>query len=173
MSASRIERIAPFLSNPYLVLVLRLLLGGVLMFAGITKLPLHSEFIVVVKSYQLLPELLAVAYALLLPWAEFLLGVYLVLGILVKPSAFLSGLVGISLMVGNMSAIFSGKSYCGSCFGELLTLDIFLALAIDVLMVVVAIVLLMAGSEGALSFDGWFGRRGAADEGKSELAEEQ
>ncbi len=57
-------------SSNYFTLLLRILLGGILVFAAVGKLPSATQFVDVVSSYGLLPELLVRPYALLLPWVE-------------------------------------------------------------------------------------------------------
>ena len=78
---------------------LRLLPGGVFLLSSVSKLPHHTEFEAVVKDYDLLPDALAAAYANALPWVELLVGVYLVLGMLVRPAAVLAVLMGLSFLV--------------------------------------------------------------------------
>lgn len=141
---SMIRRIIPILSSPYLALLLRLTVGGIFVFSSITKLPMHSQFVAIVKSYHLLPDPMATAYALTLPWVELIVGAYLLLGILVKPSAFVTILMGISFMVANVSETVRGEQYCGSCFGEAIPLLVSQALTIDIIIITTGFILLMA-----------------------------
>ena len=144
----------------YLSLILRLLVGGILVFSGVTKLPVHSDFVEIVNSYQILPEVLGTAYALVLPWAEFVFGAYLILGILVRPSAFISVLMAISFTVANVISIVGGEKYCSSCFGEAVVLLAPYSLAIDVLIILAGVYLVVKGNrESLLAFDDWFARR--------------
>ena len=158
MSAIRWK--TPVLSSPYLTLLLRLLVGATLVFASVTKLPLHSQFVAIVKSYQLLPDPLATAYALTLPWAELLIGAYLLLGILLRPSAVATILIGISFMVANVRTIVQGEQYCGGCFGETIPLLVSQALAIDVFIIIAAsLLVLVGGRKQLLGLDSWFVHR--------------
>ncbi len=144
----------------YLNLILRILVGGTLIFSGVTKLPVHSDFVEIVNSYQILPEVLGTAYALALPWVEFVFGAYLIMGILVRPSAVISVLMAISFTVANVIALIGGEKYCSSCFGEAVILPTPLSLAIDVLIIAACIYLIVKGKrESILGFDGWFARR--------------
>ncbi len=144
----------------YLSLILRLLVGGTLVFSGVTKLPVHSDFVEIVNSYQILPEILGTVYALILPWAEFVLGAYLFLGILVRPSAFVSVLMAISFTVANVISILGGEKYCSSCFGEAVILPTPFSLAIDVLIILAGVYLVIKGNkEPLLTFDNRFTRR--------------
>ena len=140
--------------------MLRLVAGSIFIFSAVTKLPLHSQFVAVVQSYHLLAEPLAIAYALTLPWVELLVGSYLILGILLKPSAIITIFIGMSFMIANVSAILRGEQYCGSCFGEAVPLFVSEALALDIFIMVTAVLLLVL-EEGKqlLSFDSWFKNR--------------
>ena len=143
----------------YLSLVVRLLVGGTLVFSGVTKLPLHSEFADLVNSYHLLPEVLGTKYALVLPWAEFVFGAYLILGIQIRLSALASVLMAISFTVANVSAILRGEQHCASCFGDVITLPVPYSLSIDVLIIIAGMFLVIVGGrELLLGFDHWFGR---------------
>ena len=160
MSASRTRWIGQVIGSPHVALLMRLLVGGQFVFPAVTKLPLHSHFVAIVQSYNLLPEPLATAYGYALPWAELLIGCYLIAGILVRPSAAFSVLIGISFMVANVSALIQGEQYCGSCFGEAVPLPVMLALALDVLIVIAALLLLVVGGRKQLvSFDSWYAGR--------------
>jgi len=152
-----IRQIIPILSSPYLALLLRLLVGTTFVFASVTKFPLHSQFVAIVKSYHLLPDPMATAYALTLPWVELIVGAYLLLGILVKPSAFVTILMGMSFMVANVSETVRGEQYCGSCFGEAIPLLVSQALTIDIIIITTGLILLMAkGKRQILGFDSWY-----------------
>jgi uncharacterized membrane protein YphA (DoxX/SURF4 family) len=95
---------------PFVSLVMRLVVGGTFVFASISKFPLQLRLVEIVQSYHLLPAPLAAGYALVLPWVELVIGAYLILGILIKPGAIISILIGLSFLVANVSAIIQGSS---------------------------------------------------------------
>lgn len=159
MAVIRFREAAGVFRNSYLILVLRLFVGATFIFSAVTKLPIQSQFVEIVKSYHLLPDPLATAYGIALPWIELLIGVYLLLGVLLKPSAFITILIGISFLIANVSAIVRGEQYCGSCFGESISLPASLALTLDLLIMIAALLLLLARSNRQLfSLEGWFAR---------------
>ena len=139
------NRIAVFLKNPYLHLLLRLFIGGMFTLSAVSKFPHHTEFVDIVKSYDLLPHALATAYANALPWIEILVGVYLLLGVLIRPSAVVTILLGISFMIANITSLVRGDQQCGRCFGDVITLPVGQALTIDIFLLIAAVVLLVAG----------------------------
>lgn len=143
MAEAKSTRIARFLANPYLHLALRLLIGVMFILSAISKLPHHTEFEGIVKDYDLLPDTLAMAYANALPWVELLVGVYLILGVFIRPSAVLSILMGLSFLTANTSAIVQGDERCGSCFGDMWSLPVWEALTIDIVLLIAASILLI------------------------------
>lgn len=160
MAVIRLRQATGVLRNSYLILVLRLFVGATFIFSAVTKLPLQYRFIEVVQSYHLLPDPLATAYGIALPWIELLIGVYLLLGVLLRPSAFATILIGISFLIANVSVIVRGEQYCGSCFGESIPLTASQALTLDCLLMIAALLLLLAGSKNQLlSLEGWFACR--------------
>ena len=160
MTAIRIEECVSVLERVYLAVTLRLLIGGTFIFSGVTKLLSHSQFVDTVDSYHILPHSLATAYGVTLPWVELVIGAYLLLGMLIRPSAVAIVLMGISFMVANISAIVRGDEHCGSCFGEAVTFPAWQSLIVDVLIMIAAIYLVVVGGgKGMLSFDSWFANR--------------
>jgi len=69
------------IDQPHVQLLLRLVLGGVLLLAGISKLRDRAAFRAAVAEYDVLPRELEHPFAMLLPWAEAVLGVLLLLGL--------------------------------------------------------------------------------------------
>jgi len=160
MPATRLRQRVSVLERVNLAVLLRLLVGGTFVFSGATKLLSHSQFVDTVDSYHILPHSLATAYGVTLPWVELVIGAYLVLGILIRPSALVVLLMGISFMVANVRAIFSGEEYCGSCFGEAVIFPAWQSLIVDILIMIAAIYLLAVGSgKGMWGFDSWFAQR--------------
>lgn len=80
----------------YLVLAGRLLIGGIFIYASIYKLFDPADFAVAIRNYLIIPAAWSNVIALTLPWIEIVAGVFLILGIQVKPSALLTtGMLGI------------------------------------------------------------------------------
>ncbi len=136
------SKLSKWLSNAYLFLVLRGLLGIMFITSAVTKFPHHEEFVGVVKGYDILPDFLATAYADSLPWVELIFGAYLVLAIMVRISAIVSLLMAISFMVANVTAISRGDEHCGSCFGELTILPVEQAIIMDCLIIIASLILI-------------------------------
>ena len=87
--------------------------------AGATKLPDLAAFATQVERYEILPHLLVVPLAYILPFFEILLGVYLAAGLFVRASALVGTLLFVIFLTAQVQALIRGlKLDCG-CFGTL------------------------------------------------------
>ena len=126
-----------------LVSILRLVLGLVFIVSSVTKLSAQSQFANEVISYGLLPHTLAWLYGAALPWVELFTGVALILGIFTVLALVLCILMALSFAIANTYALAQGLTdKCGSCFGQLIPLNLTVALAIDLAMILVAVLAL-------------------------------
>lgn len=79
-----------FLTHPWTGLLFRLVVGGVYLYASYDKV-LHPEvFLRFVHNYRILPLALETLFTLTLPWLEFMVGLFLVFGVLTEASALLT-----------------------------------------------------------------------------------
>ena len=143
----------------YLSLLSRVVLGGVLIFAGIVKLPNIDTLIWEIEQYQILPNSLAVAYGYVLSPIEIALGVFLLLGIYLRISASISTLVVLSFTIAKISTLIRGLDIdiC-PCFGPAIPLLLVESLAIDFVMLALEIPLLIYKNE-FLSIVSWLSAR--------------
>ena len=95
----------------------RLVPGGVWIWAGLLKLPHPDESVLAVRAYQLLPGDTATTVGHLLPVLEIVVGACLVLGLLTRGAAVVSGLLFIAFIVGIVSVWARGISIDCGCFG--------------------------------------------------------
>jgi uncharacterized membrane protein YphA (DoxX/SURF4 family) len=166
------KRISLLMQNSYLHLALRLFLGATFIVSAVAKLPMQDRFIDVVKDYHMLPGFLASFYGSVLPWLELLLGVYILLGMMIKQTSFTLILIGATFMVANIGAIAKGMEHCGTCFGEAFPLSAPVALALDFIVIIAAVVLLVHGHRARkLSVDGYFERRAVKVESQPDSSE--
>jgi cobalt-zinc-cadmium efflux system protein len=70
------------------LLISRLILGGVFVYASFDKILHPHEFAEVVYNYQILPDALVNFTAILLPWLELSAGVFLILGLFLRGALF-------------------------------------------------------------------------------------
>jgi uncharacterized membrane protein YphA (DoxX/SURF4 family) len=99
------------------MLVARVVLGGVWIVAGLTKLPDPAGSVRAVRAFQLLPEAVVPAVGYGLPLLEVALGVCLVLGIAVRVGAIVSAVLLGAFIIGVTSAWARGFSIDCGCFG--------------------------------------------------------
>ena len=75
------------------VLVMRLVLGGIFVWASIYKILDPAAFAGVIHNYQLLPDGFINGFAVTLPWLELLLGCFLIFGAWLPGAVVLSNLL--------------------------------------------------------------------------------
>jgi uncharacterized membrane protein YphA (DoxX/SURF4 family) len=103
--------------HPYLTLLARLLLGGVLLVAGGLKVTKPTESANAVAAYKLLPTNLAHLFGYALPWIEVAIGLLLIVGMLVRPAAIAGGLIMVLFIGAIASAWARGLLLDCGCFG--------------------------------------------------------
>ncbi|MBI4546784.1 MAG: DoxX family membrane protein [Ignavibacteriae bacterium] len=105
------------LSNKYVLLISRLVLGSVFIVASIDKIALPEAFAVNIVAYKLLPYGLTNLFALIVPWMELLCGVFLIAGVFLRSSSFMVSLLLSMFTIAMITALVRGlKIDCG-CFG--------------------------------------------------------
>lgn len=104
-------------AKPWAAAAARLLLGAVWIWSSIAKLHNPLQFVQAVRAYEMTPEWLSKAIGYGLPVLELCLGIVLVLGIMVRIAAAVSGLLFAVFLIGIVTAAARGlKIDCG-CFG--------------------------------------------------------
>jgi uncharacterized membrane protein YphA (DoxX/SURF4 family) len=127
-----------------MVLILRLLIGTIFTVSGFEKaIGPSGNFLYVIQQYQVMPMPLAKIAAAVFPWAELLIGVFLVLGLWLPVTLRLSALTSATLMllVGQAIVRRLPMDNCG-CFGDLVHLPLAGVIFLDLVMLVVALVCL-------------------------------
>jgi uncharacterized membrane protein YphA (DoxX/SURF4 family) len=105
--------------NRYILLVLRLVVGGIFLWAGIIKIFDPLEFAQGIANYRVFPRVITFFLALVLPWLEVLCGVFLILGMFRNASALLVSCLLAGFLVIITSAILRGLDIDCGCFGGL------------------------------------------------------
>ena len=90
------------LKDQHMLLILRILLGGIFIVSAIMKIPNPDEFVRVVMSYGILPYGLAELYGIFLPWAELIIGILLITGLLTRIASAIALLLTISFFIANI-----------------------------------------------------------------------
>ncbi len=104
----------------WLVILARVLIGVVFVFAGMSKLALpHAEVVAQMQQYTVIPRLLTPLIATVLPWVEVLSGAALLIGFLTTPAAWLVTVQLVSFCLLMIVVLMMGIEIedCG-CFGQ-------------------------------------------------------
>jgi len=102
---------------PWVGLLSRLILGGVLLAAGLLKYQHLDKSQMAVRAYELLPVSLANILGIVLPFVEIAVGVLLVIGATIRISALVGGVLMGAFMIGIAQAWARGLSIDCGCFG--------------------------------------------------------
>jgi uncharacterized membrane protein YphA (DoxX/SURF4 family) len=95
----------------------RVILGGVFVVAGASKLPDPDAAVRAVRAYRLLPEWLVAPVAFGLPVLEIAVGLALLAGVFVRTAALASAVLLVVFLVGVGSAWARGLQIDCGCFG--------------------------------------------------------
>jgi putative oxidoreductase len=125
------------------LLVIRMLVGGIFLYAGLEKIMAPLDFASAIYYYRIFPEAFIGAIAAIVPWIEATCGLCLVSGFNTKGAAALSSLmllIFISLTI--TSAIRGFGIDCG-CFGSFHREIGLLAIAEDTLLFAASVAVLL------------------------------
>jgi putative oxidoreductase len=107
------------LKNKTLLVVFRLVLGGLFVYAGVVKVLDPLDFAQNIRNYRLVGQSLSFIAAVVLPWLEILAGVALAAGIWKRASALIiSGLLVFFILLTLVTMARGLDVDCG-CFGAL------------------------------------------------------
>ena len=106
------------LSNVYLMLSCRLVLGSVFIIAAIDKIGAPDAFAENIYAYGLVPYPLINLFALVLPWLELLCGIFLISGMLVRPSAVILSFLLLIFILAIIIALSRHLNIDCGCFGK-------------------------------------------------------
>jgi putative oxidoreductase len=96
----------------------RLVLGGVFLYAGLSKTQDVSRFAGDIAGYQLLPYQWNYLLAATLPYVELMAGLLLVLNRRVRPAALLLALLTLAFLAALGSVLYRGLEIDCGCFGS-------------------------------------------------------
>jgi uncharacterized membrane protein YphA (DoxX/SURF4 family) len=103
--------------QPWLTLIARLVLGGVLLLAGVLKIGNLQKSAMAVRAYELLPVSLANFLGYALPWVEIGVGLLLITGAAVRISGLIGAITMLAFIIAISQAWARGLSIDCGCFG--------------------------------------------------------
>ena len=140
------------LKNKYLLLVCRIIIGFIFIYAGMEKISDPSGFARAINNYKLLPFSLINIAALILPWIEVTTGILLIFGIKVKENAFIiSAMLGI-FIIAIVISLFRGLNIDCGCFGTLSGTKVGIMKLIENTLMLLTGILLVYFGGGSISF---------------------
>ncbi len=101
----------------YPITMIRILLGALFVFSSIHKIIDPQSFLYIVEDYQVIPNWMAFFVAMLLPWAEFIAGFAMILGMWIKGSSLIIMGMCISFAYGIGFNLIQGRVIDCGCFG--------------------------------------------------------
>lgn len=105
------------LSDKYVVLVFRIVLGLVFVYASVDKISHPAQFAQIVHNYRILPSFAINLFAICLPWVELIAGLFLIGGIFIESTAaLLSFLLVVFLIAISINVFFRGLDLNCGCF---------------------------------------------------------
>ena len=108
--------------HPWLILVIRILLGIIFLYASYDKIMDPGKFARSIANYHIVPFGLENSIAIILPWLELFIGVGLIAGIMVDGAAGITGSLLVIFILLILQAILRGFNIecgCGLKEGEM------------------------------------------------------
>ncbi len=99
--------------------IFRVLIGGIFIAAGLAKISDPVRFLLTLREFDLFPEITVRFLAIYLPWLEFLLGLFLMLGLLYRTSSLLLIVLNAMFGIAIASVMLRGMEIDCGCFGLL------------------------------------------------------
>ena len=102
--------------NDNFFFIIKLLIAGIFLFAGISKLINPLAFVDSIDNYRLLPYLFVTFFAIVLPWVEILGAVFILIGKWNKGAALILVMLSFVFLIAVGSALFRGLDISCGCF---------------------------------------------------------
>lgn len=131
-------------SNKIFLIILRVIVGGVFLYASFDKLFNQVEFSKAIYNYKFLPESLINIFAIIIPYLEFFAGLFLIFGIFKRGSSFIIIFLLVIFIIALVQAYARGLDINCACFslenpGE--KSDILIRIVEDILLLIASIII--------------------------------
>ena len=105
------------MNNKYLLLLFRVIVGFVFIYAGILKISDPAGFSDAINNYDILPLSFVNFFAITLPWIEVVAGLFLLFGISVKENSFIISAMLVVFLLAIVISLGRGLNIECGCFG--------------------------------------------------------
>ncbi len=99
--------------------VFRIIVGGIFLISGLAKISDPVRFILTLREFRLFPEMIIPFTAIYLPWLEFILGLFILVGLMYRTASLLLAFLIGSFTFSILSVIVRGIEVDCGCFGLL------------------------------------------------------
>ncbi|HAY34073.1 MAG TPA: MauE/DoxX family redox-associated membrane protein [Ignavibacteria bacterium] len=131
------------LSNKFFLIILRLILGVVFIYASLDKLYNQEEFSRAIYNYKFFPEFLINIFAIVVPYLEIICGILIITGIYLRGSSLIITLMLFFFIIALTQAYIRGLDISCGCF-SLETVsnksDILQRIIEDILLIIASII---------------------------------
>jgi uncharacterized membrane protein YphA (DoxX/SURF4 family) len=100
-------------------LIFRVALGGIFLISGLAKISDQVRFLLTLRAFKFFFDPLLPLGAIVLPWLEFLLGFFLLVGLMTRTSALMISALNLVFTAGLLSVVVRGMEVDCGCFGLL------------------------------------------------------
>jgi uncharacterized membrane protein YphA (DoxX/SURF4 family) len=115
-AAGKFQVVRAFWGNPYASAAFRLFLGISFIVASMTKIPYPAEFAENVAGFMMVPTWGVNLMGVIMPWAELVAGLFLILGIRTRAAATIIGVLLVVFIVGLTVNLIKGTPINCGCF---------------------------------------------------------
>jgi uncharacterized membrane protein YphA (DoxX/SURF4 family) len=141
-----------FFQNKTVLFILRLIIGGLFIYAAIPKITDPKAFAAIVKGYQLFPLWSINLIAIILPYVEAISGLFLIFGQWTRANAAIIGILLLFFIIGLTQAYARGLDINCGCFSTSAAStpsDILWRIIQDIFMLIATIIIFIFSNKGS------------------------